>query len=262
VVSVIIPTYNRAFCLNKAVNSVLGQKGIDTELIVVDDGSTDETEEILRPLADRGRLILISQPNRGVAAARNAGIKRATGDYVAFLDSDDEYLPGKLEAQVRDMTARPQFLVSQCREIWFRSGVRVNPGRKHEKKQGFIFSESVRLCLISPSAVIIRPEIFNEIGFFDEDLLACEDYDLWLRLTCRFPIGLLERDLVIRHGGRDDQLSGRWGLDLYRIKALKKIICSGLLNSSQAEAAAGEMARRRRIYESGCFKRGMTAPEY
>jgi glycosyltransferase involved in cell wall biosynthesis len=262
VVSVIIPTYNRAFCLTRAVNSVLGQKGVDTELIVVDDGSTDETAGILRPLADAGRLILISQSNRGVAAARNAGLKRATGDYVAFLDSDDEYLPGKLEAQVLDMAARPQFSVSQCREIWFRGGVRVNPGRKHEKKQGSIFLESVRLCLISPSAVIIRPEIFNEIGYFDEDFPACEDYELWLRLTCRFPIGLLDRGLVIRCGGRDDQLSGQWGLDFYRVKALKKIICSGLLSSSQAEAAAEEMARRQRIYENGCFKRGMAVPEY
>jgi glycosyltransferase involved in cell wall biosynthesis len=261
-ISVIIPTYDRAHCLLRAVNSVLSQKEANFELLVVDDGSTDGTRELLAPLAAAGRLKLLTQANLGVAAARNLGLAAAKGQWIAFLDSDDEWLPGKLAAQAQDLARRPWFLASQCQEIWLRGGQRVNPGQKHRKKEGDIFLDSVKLCLISPSAVIMRADLFAEIGVFDESLLACEDYDLWLRLTARHEVGLLDEPLVVRHGGAADQLSAQQGLDFYRLRALKKILGAGILDATRAKAAAEEFDRRRRIYENGLAKRGKEAPEY
>jgi glycosyltransferase involved in cell wall biosynthesis len=255
-ISVIIPTYNRAFCLERAISSVLAQVGADFELIVVDDGSTDGTRELLKPLVVTGRLRYLAQPNRGVSAARNLGIRAAQGSWLAFLDSDDEWRSGKLAAQIQDLEIRPELAVSQCQEIWIRGGRPVNPGRRHRKKEGDIFLDSVRLCLISPSAVILKAELLEEIGLFDENLKAAEDYDLWLRLTARYPVGLLDQALVIRHGGRPDQLSAQSGLDYYRVQALAKILASGLLSPSQAQAATEEMLRRKAIYEKGRRQRG------
>jgi glycosyltransferase involved in cell wall biosynthesis len=261
-VSVIIPTRDRARCVLRAVESALAQREVNLELIVVDDGSKDGTRELLRPLAEAGRLTFLAQENRGVSAARNRGLAAARGRWVAFLDSDDEWLPGKLAAQMRDLEARPRFAAAQCQEIWMRGGRRVNPGQRHRKKEGDIFLDSLRLCLISPSAAVVRADVLEEIGGFDEEFLACEDYDLWLRLTARHEVGLLDEPLVVRHGGEADQLSAMGGLDYYRVKALRKILGSGLLSPERAKAAAEEMGRKRRIYEAGCLKRGKEPPAY
>ncbi|MDR0548099.1 MAG: glycosyltransferase family 2 protein [Deltaproteobacteria bacterium] len=258
-VSVIVPTYNRAYCLNRALNSVLSQEGgIKFELIVVDDGSTDETPKLLEPLAKEGRIEVLTQANRGVAAARNLGLSVAKGEWVAFLDSDDEWSQGKLAAQVQDLKDRPGFLISQCQEIWIRGDKRVNPGLKHQKLQGSIFNEATRLCLISPSAVILKTDLLKEVGGFDESFLACEDYDLWLRLSARYEIGLLDKALVTRYGGRADQLSAQPGLDYYRVLALKKILNSGLLDPEKKLVAAAELKKRARIYAAGRLKRGLS----
>jgi glycosyltransferase involved in cell wall biosynthesis len=236
----------------------LAQTQANFEVLVVDDGSTDGDGSLA--LSSLG-VNYIQQPRRGVSAARNNGARQAQGRWLAFLDSDDEWLPGKLSAQMADLEKQPDLMVSQCQEIWYRGQTRVNPGRKHQKKAGDIFLESLGLCLISPSAVIIRTDLFWELGGFDEELLACEDYDLWLRLTARYPVGLLDQALVIRRAGRPDQLSAGWGLDRYRIKALKKILNSGLLDPERAQAAALELERRSRIYENGRLKRGLELEE-
>ncbi|MDR1870331.1 MAG: glycosyltransferase [Deltaproteobacteria bacterium] len=253
-VSVIIPTYNRALTILRAVDSVLRQEKVDFELIVVDDGSTDNTKELLDDKIQNNKIIYLYEDNKGVSAARNLGIKAAKGEWIAFLDSDDEWLPHKLLAQTQDLKARPEFLVSQSQEIWIRRGQRVNPGVKHQKKEGDIFLDSVKLCLISPSAVIMKADLFPQIGLFDETLVAGEDYDLWLRLTVRFKVGLLDEPLVIRYNGALDQLSAQRGLDFYRVKALEKILTYDL-TPEQRKAAFEEMARRKRIYEAGAAKR-------
>jgi len=152
-VSVIIPTFNRAWAVGRAIDSVLEQDYRPFELIVVDDGSTDQTAEILARYGDQ--LTVVCRENRGVSAARNAGVARAQGDLIAFLDSDDFWRPQKLTVQVDFFTSRPDALICQTGEIWVRNGRRVNPGRRHRKLSGMIFTPSLELCLVSPSAVMI-----------------------------------------------------------------------------------------------------------
>ncbi len=253
-VSVIIPTYNRQQPLRKAVDSVLDQTFSNFELIVVDDGSTDRTPELLADYGDA--LQVIRQPNRGVSAARNRGISAASGDLLAFLDSDDRWLPGKLAAQVAFFHTRPEALICQTEEIWIRNGVRVNPGKRHQKPEGMIFVPSLDLCLVSPSAVMIRQTLLNDVGYFDESLPACEDYDLWLRISSRYPVHLIPTPLIVKYGGHPDQLSRMPGLDRYRIRAIRKRLDSGELTSFQANAARRVLMQKCRIYAGGCRKRG------
>ena len=253
-VSVVIPTYNRSASVRQAVESVLAQNYRPLEPIVVDDGSDDDTAALLRPMAESGRLRLISQPNRGVSAARNTGIMASKGALIAFLDSDDEWLPGKVEAQVDYFRRNPEAVLVQTQERWMRQGRRVNPGRKHLKKAGDIFLDSLKLCLISPSAVMLKKSLLDEVGLFDENLPACEDYDLWLRVLVKYPAGLIDREYLIRHGGRPDQLSAAHSLDQYRAAALEKILRQPL-SPDRRLAAEEELHIRRSIYEAGRAKR-------
>jgi len=254
-VSVIIPTYNRAESVRRAVASVLAQTFGDFELIVVDDGSNDRTQEVLTGVDDR--LLLIVQERAGVSAARNRGLSAARGGLIAFLDSDDYWRPEKLAVQVRFFEENPEAVICQTEEIWYRRGRRVNPRIKHRKPSGDVFRASLELCLISPSAVMMRRELFDRVGRFDESLPACEDYDLWLRVTARYPVYLLDRPLVVKTGGHPDQLSRTVaGLDKYRVQALLKILESGRLRPDQVRAVRAELVRKARIYGQGCLKRG------
>ena len=254
-ISVIIPTFNRGTFLTRTVESVLQQTFQNLELIVVDDGSTDDTRERLEVY--KNRITYDFQENRGVSAARNLGLSLAQGTWIAFLDSDDYWLPAKLEAQVRFFAENPQALICQTEEIWIRHGRRVNPQKKHRKFSGDIFSPSLIRCIVSPSAVMIHREFLNQIGPFDESLQACEDYDLWLRISCRFPVFLIEEPLVVKQGGHLDQLSRRIPfLDRFRIQALVKILGSNLLSLDRQETALQELNKKCRIYGQGCMKRG------
>ena len=256
-VSVIIPTFNRGWILKEAIDSVLDQEFLDYELIIVDDGSTDNTQEILDSYGQD--VIVLRQSNRGVSTARNKGISGATGQLIAFLDSDDLWLPQKLSRQVDFFNANPAALVNQTEEIWVRNGVRVNSKKRHQKHPGMIFERSLDLCLVSPSAVMIRKTLFEIVGVFDENLPACEDYDLWLRISCRYPIHLIDVPLIIKRGGHADQLSKTPGLDKFRIQALKKIIDSGQLSKNQRQAARRVLTEKCAIYAGGCRKRGRVA---
>ena len=253
-VSVIIPTYNRSWCLSEAIDSVLSQTYHNTELIVVDDGSTDGTPALLARYGNRLRCL--RQTNRGVSAARNHGIQAADGVLIAFLDSDDTWQPDKLARQVDFFDRQPAAKICQTEETWIRRGVRVNPKRRHRKPSGWIFEASLALCLVSPSAVMMRRELLEEMGGFDESLPACEDYDLWLRVSLRYPIHLIDDALVVKRGGHGDQLSGTAGLDRYRIQSLDKILGGEELTPSQARAAEAMLREKCRIYAAGCRKRG------
>ena len=254
-VTVIIPTYNRAQKLLRAVKSVLNQDFRDFELIIVDDGSTDKTVQILGPYMDKLRYVF--QPNKGPSAARNRGVRESRGQYLAFLDSDDYWLPKKLQRQVEFFKQNPSAAICQTDELWFRKGRRVNPKKIHLKPSGYIFEPCLRLCLISPSAVMLTRSLFHEVGGFDERLPACEDYDLWLRITSAHPVYLLEEALVIKEGGHADQLSAKfWGMDRFRIYAIVKILLGHELLESQKKAAIQELARKCHVYARGCEKRG------
>ena len=255
-VSVIIPTFNRGWIIKEAIESVLAQDFTDFELIVVDDGSSDDTAEILDAFG--GDIKIIRQSNRGVSAARNRGIEASAGRWIAFLDSDDLWLPQKLSRQVSFFDAHPDAMISQTEEQWVRNGVRVNPRLRHRKFSGMIFERSLALCLVSPSAVMIRKRLFSDVGLFDESLPACEDYDLWLRVSCRFPVYLIDSPLIIKRGGHADQLSRAPGLDKYRIQSLHQIIESNLLSNAQQSAAVRMLKEKCDIYANGCRKRGRT----
>ena len=251
-VSVIIPTYNRAGRLEKAVESVLTQKFRDFELIVVDDGSQDHTQKILK---NYPKARVLSQKRQGVSAARNHGVKAGSGELIAFLDSDDLWLPAKLNVQVDFFNANPEALICQTGETWIRRGKRVNPKNRHQKPSGQVFERSLELCLVSPSAVMMRRSLFNAMGGFDESLPACEDYDLWLRIGRRYPIHLIDEPLVIKNGGHEDQLSAMPGLDRYRIASLVKLLENEPLTQDQRTAAISVLRKKCRIFANGCAKR-------
>ena len=253
-VSVIIPTYNRAAMVVEAVESVLAQDMTGFELIIIDDGSTDETEESLS--AYGSRLKYYQQENAGVSAARNRGIAFSAAPLISFLDSDDLWLPSKLQIQHTYMTENPEIHICQTEEIWWRNGRRVNPKKHHQKPSGNIFRRSLELCLVSPSAVMIRRELFEKVGYFDEELPMAEDYDLWLRVAVEYPVKLLPESLVIKRGGHSDQLSARKGIDRYRIKALKKLLRSDRLSPEQYHWTWKALERKCQIYGEGCIKRG------
>ncbi len=253
-VSVIIPTYNRGWILKETIDSVLAQDFTDFELIVVDDGSTDNTQGILDSYKED--IIVLQQQNKGVSSARNRGIVSASGQFIAFLDSDDLWLPKKLSTQVDFFNTNPDALICQTEEKWIRNSIRVNPKKRHKKLSGDIFEPSLYLCLVSPSAVMMKRSLFEKTGMFDESLPACEDYDMWLRISCRYPVYLIDTPLIIKRGGHADQLSRSSGLDRYRIQSLKKIIESKLLTDKQAMAAVKVLKKKCDIYANGCIKRG------
>jgi glycosyltransferase involved in cell wall biosynthesis len=256
-VSCIIPVYNRAARVVDAVKSVLEQDYPEFELIVIDDGSTDATEEALLPFLDNPRFVYLRQPHSGVSAARNHGIRKSRGEWIALLDSDDRWLPGKLSAQIEFFRQNPGYRICQTEEIWIRHGRRVNPMKKHRKTGGWIFKRCLELCVVSPSAVMIHKSVLDQVGLFDESFPACEDYDLWLRIACRYPVGLLSEFYMVRYGGHADQLSSTVPtLDRYRIQAIEKILGSGVLSARQYTAAVEELKRKCFVYGNGCLKRG------
>ncbi len=264
-VSCVVPVFNRAATIRRAVESVLAQDYRPLELIVVDDGSTDATPEILVTLEEEAckraiPLRRIRQENRGVSAARNTGIRLARGAWIALLDSDDAWAPTKLTRQMALHAECPNLALSQTREIWIRNGVRVNPPARFEKGEGNLFPLCVDHCAISPSSVLIRRDLFEEVGFFDEDYPACEDYEFWLRLSAHWEVGLVREPLMIRYGGHADQLSSTVeALDRYRIRALVKTLESGRLNPGQRAQALAALAVKASIYIQGCRKRGHCA---
>ncbi|MFP6892568.1 MAG: glycosyltransferase [Opitutales bacterium] len=254
-VSVVIPTYDRMETLPRALDSVISQTFSDWELIVVDDGSTDGTDEMI--LRDYPAVRLHRQENTGVSSARNAGVALASGEWIAFLDSDDAWLPEKLERQLSHLAKEPKLRLSHTDEIWIRNGRRVSQPKEYAKAGGGIYRRCLPLCCICPSSVLIRRDLFDEIGGFDETFPVCEDYDLWLRITAREPVHYLDEALVRKYGGHGDQLSTTvWGLDRYRIRALEKILSEKILSPEDQLLTKETLIMKFRILIEGARKRG------
>jgi glycosyltransferase involved in cell wall biosynthesis len=255
-VSVIIPTFNRANWLAESVGSVLAQTYPRLELIVVDDGSTDHTAEVVQAL-DPG-LTYVRVTHRGVSAARNVGAAMSHGTLIAFLDSDDTWQPDKVAAQVDVFQLQPDVEVCYTDEIWIRHGVRVNPKHIHRKYTGWLFEPSLPRCMISPSSIMLRRRLWHRLGGFDERLPACEDYGLWLRMTVRVPVTLIPAPLMVKRGGHADQLSRSTPLlDQYRIIALDKLLRIAL-TVPQRRAVLSMLIQKCEIVAQGAAKRQRT----
>ncbi len=253
-ISVIIPTYNRVRLLHRALDSVYSQSLLPREVVVVDDGSDDDTADLIRRRYPEVRYQY--QPKRGVSSARNRGIEMSRGEWIALLDSDDAWQPNKLHRQRTALQANPDYLACHTDEIWVRRGMRVNPMKKHAKKGGWVFRDNLPLCAISPSSVMIHRKVFEEVGRFDESLPVCEDYDLWLRICSRYPVLFVEEYLLTKYGGHSDQLSRyHWGMDRFRVQALQNIIESGNLRDKDRSAAIGMLLQKCAILLQGARKR-------
>jgi glycosyltransferase involved in cell wall biosynthesis len=257
-ISVIIPTYNRKHCIGRAIDSVLGQTYTDYELIVVDDASEDGTFALEYFSKEQPAISYIRvHLHRGVAAARNIGVAQSTGTWICFLDSDDAWHKDKLQKQVAWHEAHKEFRIFQTQELWIRKGVRVNPPKTHAKIHGYQFKENLKRCMITPSSVMMDKKLFLKTGGFNESLPACEDYDLWLRITCQYPVGLIDELLLTRFGGHDDQLSAVIPiLDRFRIRSILDLLKSRMLTKEQSEIAKQQLVKKAMIVANGYKKRG------
>jgi glycosyltransferase involved in cell wall biosynthesis len=254
-VSVIITTYNRRHTIERAIDSVLNQTHPADEIILIDDGSTDGTDQLIK--RKYPNIIYIRQENQGVSHARNLGISQSKSQWIAILDSDDEWLPSKLNTQLRLLQENPEHKICHTHEIWIRNGRRVNPMKKHKKSGGYIFNKCLPLCIISPSSVMIERSVFDTYGLFDEALPVCEDYDLWLRLCAFLPVLYVDKPQIIKYGGYKDQLSQKyWGMDRFRISALEKIIQNPQLSTENRQSAIQTIVDKIDIYILGARKRG------
>lgn len=259
--STIIPTYNRAGYLKLAIESVLNQTVSVDELIIVDDGSFDDTKEIVEDFkrnTQATKIHYIYKENEGPAAARNTGIVFSSYEYVAFLDSDDQWVKRKVERQFSALLKNPKFQISHSGEKWFRRGEHLNKKKKHLPQHGDIFKQCLELCAVGMSTVIANKNIFSKYGFFDESMRCCEDYDFWLRVGAFNEFHLVAEPLTIKNGGRDDQVSSIYkvGMDTFRIYSLKKLLFdnSATMSIENYIATANELIRKCRIYGNGCMK--------
>ena len=252
-ISVIIPSYNRIQTLIRAIDSVLDQTSEVDEIIVVDDGSTDHSS--IQISQSYPSIKLIRQSNQGVSAARNAGIMQARFEWIALLDSDDTWMPDKISTIRQAQQRQPEYLLFHSDEIWVRNGVRVNPMDKHRKSGGWIFDQCLELCVISPSAVVLHRSLLQSVDYFDETLPACEDYDLWLKICHQYPVAFVDRPLITKYGGHNDQLSGRyWGMDRFRIRSLHRLLERQPLTREQSLAVESMLTKKLNILLNGAKK--------
>lgn len=250
-ISVIIPTFNRYSVLDRALRSVFAQS-YDLnlcEIIVIDDGSTDRSLNIKQ---DFPAIRYFYQKNKGVSSARNFGVKKAKFEWIAFLDSDDEWEKDKLKEQVNFHLKNPEIKISYTDERWIRDGEDINIPKKFAKYSNNIFEHSLSHCIIAPSSTIIEKKLFNKVGMFDETLEVCEDYDLWLRISLSEEIGLVDKKLIVKYGGAQDQLSMKyWGMDRFRIVTLEKLL---EFNTDKKDLIMAMLKKKLKVLLKGSIK--------
>ena len=254
-ISIVIPTFNRIGSLPRALDSALKQTYQPSEIIVVDNGSSDGTTKLLRERYPSIRLLI--EKKLGVSAARNKGIRYSKFQWIALLDSDDAWDKTKLEKQKNALaSSQDHFRLVHTDEIWIRNGNKFNQMKKHQKFGGDIFNNCLSLCCISPSSVLINKNIFKEVGYFDESLPVCEDYDLWLKICSQEKILFINQKLTLKYGGHKDQLSKTyWGMDRFRIKSLENLILNYKLKPDQKINAIKTIVKKLKIIVNGAYKR-------
>ena len=250
-VSVIIPCYNRAQLTAEAVHSVLNQTSPADEILIIDDGSTDRTEQVLNQF--RGKIRYIRQANSGVSSARNLGIKSSKYEWLAFLDSDDLWTQEKLFLQRMALADNPEYKICYTGEHWQRNGCAVKKSKQQRKYGGWVYEQCLPSCIIAASSVLVHRCVFDRTGLFDISLPACEDYDMWLRMALVYPFLYLEHACIIKRQGNWPSLSQQHSLDRYRIRALQNILktCQTQQQSFLTQRILGQKCR---IYARGCMK--------
>lgn len=253
-VSVIIPTYNRHDMVRRAVESVINQTVEPYEIIVVDDGSTDSTQEIIWDDSVRSFRI----PHSGFPGfVRNYGVDKSVGDYISFLDSDDIWHPNKLEEQLEFIKRQTDCKVLHTKEKWIMNGKTVSQKKRKHKREGFIFKDSLQGCIIGPSTVLIKRDIFQEFNGFDPTIEVGEDYDLWLRITNKYQIHYIDKELITKYAGHGDQLSFKYGyIEPFKISVLERLIERRELSKANQIIANDSLKSKYDIIINGCLKRG------
>ena len=195
-VSIIIPTYNQSQYLEEAIESALNQTYKNIEIIIVDDGSTDNTPEVIKSFDNK--IIYIQQKNKGASSARNTGIKKANGEYIAFLDADDMWLKNKLENQIKFIQNNPEIglLGTGCYQMIDMS--KMIHKKIFPAKNEILQKDLIKYNPFIQSSVMIKKDVFNSIGLYDEKFKESEDYDLWLRIAQKYKVANLEQALVTK----------------------------------------------------------------
>ncbi len=242
----IIPTFNREKHLLNALSSIKNQTHNIDEVLVIDDGSTDNTQKILNKIS---KIKVIKTENLGVSHARNIGIKESKNRWIAFLDSDDTWIQDKIEKQINFHKENQNILFSHTGEIWIRDGKRVKYPKSLKKPQGECFLQNISTCKIATSSVLMHKSIFDDIGYFDEKLKVCEDYDLWLRVTQKYTTGLIDEELIVKNAGHKQLSTSIFAIDRYHIYSLQKF-----LNSKFTDEVKQEIIRKCNILIKGAQK--------
>lgn len=269
-VSVVVPTYNRKESVAEALRSVLAQTFRDFEIVVADDGSTDGTPvnlfQTLGAQPEAIEALTRMNPtsikpfshafsndslaiqyhygiNRGLSTARNRGIRAARSDFIAFIEAEDLWEPDHLKTQVDFLEMHPGSKVCRVSERNVKDG-KPRVSRNSSTASGWIFEATLEASPMCTSAVLIHRSCFTACGAFDENLPACDEYDLWLRLASRYPVHYLEGPTVTRRSGRPDGSSRAWGWDRFRVYALEKAFQSGHLSPTQRFLVAEQIVHK------------------
>ena len=252
-ISLVIPSYNRYEFLKRAIASVVAQTHTVNEIIVVDDGSTDNTSQIQK---DFPSIRYIYQKNSGVSSARNSGINASANEWIAFLDSDDEWDKDKLKEQVAFHKKYKDILMSYTDENWVRDNNEVKIPKKFRKIGEDAFLENLSYCNIAPSSALLHKSLFESVGSFNETLDVCEDYDLWLRIALNNKIALVDKKLIVKYAGHEDQLSFKyWGMDKFRVQSLEKLLkIEDIKNSVYYENIQQELLKKYELLLKGAVK--------
>lgn len=260
-VSVILPVYNRLPLLKEALDSLTCQSYKDMEVWIADDGSTDGSLEYARQwIEGRPGGVLALEHSGFPGLVRNRGASQAKGDWLAFLDSDDLWKPEKLEKQIEQIEKNPEISLWHCREVWLRGDSIVSQKKQRHQREGYIFADALKKCIIGPSTVLIRKDLWQWSGGFHEDMEIAEDYELWLRLCSREKVGYLDEALTVKRSGDWDQLSEKYGqIEIFRIEGLRVLVESSWFEKNGDRKtqimAEEELIRKCRIHSQGCLKR-------
>jgi glycosyltransferase involved in cell wall biosynthesis len=262
-VAVIIPCYNAASCLARALDSALAQTLRDSRIFVIDDGSTDQTDAVLRSYASR--IVRASQPHAGQAAARNHGIRLSNSPYVAFLDADDEWLPEKLERQIEILKRDPQIglVYSDCSTSGTGPDAGSHFARVGIQPSGRVFERFLDSCNVFTPTVIVRRECLEDVGVFNESLPVCEDFNLWLRIAAKWKVAVIPEVLAIRH-----RRAGSLSLTTGAVVSFDSSIASFMhvmqanphLSQSERHALRKTIANRHYQYGAYLLKEGERTP--